>query len=651
MAAARNVSEDILQRLGSCVLIPIPRGVKAPAEQAWQLRTATDMADPDYIARLNNGSNVGVVLGKPSDGLCTVDIDDDQLADQFLKINPHLQATLVTKRVRGCNLWLRIEGEYPASTKLATTSGAAFGEWRADGNQTLIHGEVLDSAKGETEPTPYRRIGGGEHPITITFDAIEWPEKLSLPWRSRISEQALTELIERYGRPLIGGKILHPNEWFWAGLYSEENHILFEPEEAEFYHYNENSGLWRPKTKAKLAHELADRLLAASRELRFRPLESKRGTAVARRIMDALQGIVEQLGVFEETQRIVHCANGVLRIEGDGGFDLCEFAPTFYSRNQSPISFDENASCPRFLEELLHAAVPKDDVVLIQKYAGLCLLGDNLIQRILILDGMPGRGKTQLALIFQKLIGQINCCELRTEQLGERFEIGRFRKKTLLVGVDVPGTFLMQRWATKLKGLVGGDLMSGELKNNNSADLSVRGNKCVIITSNSRLRVRLEGDVGAWRRRLLIIRYEAPPPERKIADFADVLIREEGSGILRWALEGLEMLLNDVAETGADIVLTDAQSHRVDALLAESDSLRHFLEERVEPSEDSGLSTDELHFAYGDYCAEKHWNTLSMTAVSRQLPDLMLEQFEVVKTNKLERDGHNVRGYTGVVLK
>ena len=102
-----------------------------------------------------------------------------------------------------------------------------------------------------------------------------------------------------------------------------------------------------------------------------------------------------------------------------------------------------------------------------------------------------------------------------------------------------------------------------------------QGNFCVVITSNSRLQVRLDGDVGAWRRRLLIVRFEGPVPEKKIRHFADVLIAEEGSGILNWALEGLKMVLEDDREHG-DIQLTEAQSGIVDALLAESDSLRHF---------------------------------------------------------------------------
>ncbi|MHC4321018.1 MAG: hypothetical protein ACYST3_01960 [Planctomycetota bacterium] len=47
-----------------------------------------------------------------------------------------------------------------------------------------------------------------------------------------------------------------------------------------------------------------------------------------------------------------------------------------------------------------------------------------------------------------------------------------------------------------------------------------------------RLQVELDGDVEAWRRRLSIVRFEGPVPEKKIPDFASVLIVQEGSGIL-----------------------------------------------------------------------------------------------------------------------
>src|SRR5262249_28813199 len=148
----------------------------------------------------------------------------------------------------------------------------------------------------------------------------------------------------------------------------------------------------------------------------------------------------------------------------ENGGELLAFSPTFVSRNRSQIGFDGNAKCDRFLNELVIPAVLPEDVVLLQKYAGLCLLGVNLVQRMLILDGESARGKTQLANVIQAVVGRENVTQLRTKWLAERFETYRFLKKTLLIGVDVERDFLSTRGAGVLKGLVGGDWFDAEQK-------------------------------------------------------------------------------------------------------------------------------------------------------------------------------------------
>ena len=78
---------------------------------------------------------------------------------------------------------MRIKGDYPKSCKLKTRSGEDWGEWRADGNQTVIYGEAIDRKKGETKPTAYK-IEHRAPPIELAFDEIRWPDELVLPWQN-----------------------------------------------------------------------------------------------------------------------------------------------------------------------------------------------------------------------------------------------------------------------------------------------------------------------------------------------------------------------------------------------------------------------------------------------------------------------------------
>jgi phage/plasmid-associated DNA primase len=654
---SRSIVEKLRDLLGNdIILLPIRPGSKKPIPKNWQNTTPTQMQDPEYLAQLNHGGNVGVLLGH---GRATIDFDRDEDVEAFLALNPRLRETLRTRRVRGCNFWLRIKGGYPASCKLKTKTGEDWGEWRADGNQTVIYGKAIDKKKGETRPTAYKMANRAK-PIEIVFDEIRWPEELVLPWaRESLSStgalsspgvKSVDDLRRLYGAPFYLDDSGYPsslNESFWAGLFASENILLWEPTERAFYRYNSQTGIYEEESVDAIKRRLSDRLLEASRQINLFWLEKQRTDARLNSIAAHLRGILEHRGAFVQRERRIHLANGIFRFENGG--ELLPFSPAFLSRNRSPIVFDESATCPRFLNELVYPAMHKDDVVLVQKYFGQCLLGNNLIQRILILDGLSERGKTQLANAVQAVVGYENCTQLRTNWLADRFETFRFIKKTLLVGVDVPPNFLSTRGASVLKGLVGGDRQDAEQKHG-TGSFPFQGNFCVIVTSNARLRVWLCGDVGAWRRRLLIIRYEAPPPKKKIPDFGERLVREEGSGILNFAIAGLAMLLRDIDETG-DIVLTERQRTIVDNLLAESDSVRFFLQEAVEKAEDGDLSVNEIVEAYAAFCPEKSWNPLPITEIYRSLEGLMLELFQVTKSHSVIRDGKSVRGFCRVAFK
>lgn len=460
------------------------------------------------------------------------------------------------------------------------------------------------------------------------------------------------EIVNIYGQPYYldsEGSVTTINQSYWADLNQVEHIQLFEPNEKMFYRYCPETGLYISISEDVIKQEISSRILGVAREQSVSGLEQKRTNSNLVHIVSLLKGISEKKNAFSRNSKIVHLGNGVIVFKNNGEADFCAFSPDFYSRTQSPIPFDPTARCPRFLNELLYPAVSTDDAILIQKYFGLCLLGNNLIQKLLILDGQPGRGKSTLALIIQKCIGCVNVTQLRTKHLNERFELFRYLKKSLLTGIDVPGRFLSEKGAQVIKGLVGGDMFDAEQKGG-TGSFPFQGNFCILITSNSRLQVYLDGDIKAWKRRLAIVRVNDSVPPKKIPDFADLLIREEGSGIINWGLDGVRMVLQDI-EVFGDIKLTEAQNNIVDVLLAESDSLRHFLMESLVQDENASLSIAEIVEAYAEYCPKKGWNAKPITVIYKELEGLMLELFGTSKSGSIEREGKNVKGFRRVAFK
>jgi hypothetical protein len=68
------------------LLVAWPRGKKGCKGVKWSQVTAQDMMDPAYLDELAEG-NIGVILGPASGGIASIDIDDDQGAEEFLALN------------------------------------------------------------------------------------------------------------------------------------------------------------------------------------------------------------------------------------------------------------------------------------------------------------------------------------------------------------------------------------------------------------------------------------------------------------------------------------------------------------------------------------------------------------------------------------
>ena len=276
------------------------------------------------------------------------------------------------------------------------------------------------------------------------------------------------------------------------------------------------------------------------------------------------------------------------------------------------------------------------------------LLGPNTCHGIFIIRGTAGGGKSTLVTIVEKILGEENTAYLRTKHLTGRFETSAFIGKRVLVGKDVPGDTLTENGARLLKSLVGGDLLQAEIKYNPTKQ-AIRGDYHVIIASNNRLRIALDGDEEAWRRRLLVVDFEKPKPSKPIPDFAERLVAEEAAGILNWLIQGALCYRADMNKRGM-LALSERQQQRVATLLHDSDSVLSFVEQRLAKREKSDVSSEELLLGYHALCTEKKWRPVSGHHFQVRLPDLLCERFTICRRNDIMREGKAVRGYKNLAL-
>jgi len=473
------------------------------------------------------------------------------------------------------------------------------------------------------------------------------------------TDKELLELVlklqEKYGMPAYfdgNDRVSRVNYTFWVNLFFHVHNPVWDKAARRFYYYEETTGLWQEMEKLQMLYSFKQIMLNFSRAFWGQDVGCKCSLRDFRDIYELLiaRSNAEHGDFFNmdahAQNKTIHCKNGVLVYnEKKRKWILSDFSPEFRSRNRCEITYDENASCPRFLNELIHRVMSKEDAELLLLYFAQCFLGSNSSQTILILDGPGGCGKTTAGNLAEKLIGRQNCTELRLEHASSRFELQRMVGKTLLAGKDVRSDFLNGSSSYKLKALVGNDMMTMEAKGLNEA-VDIRGSFNVMITSNSRLCVKLDGDKKAWRRRLLIIRFKDVPPKTPIANFDDVLLEAEGSGILNLILAASVKLLR----SGGKIHKTETQERRVDDLLLESDGVNVFIEECVKPASGSTVASSEMLSALVKYYKGRDWKMLPTRTCRVKLVDAMLQIHNAVRRTDIMRNGKSRRGYSGFTL-
>jgi P4 family phage/plasmid primase-like protien len=490
------------------------------------------------------------------------------------------------------------------------------------------------------------------------------------PAEERTERELRQRLITEHGEPAfyrsndgeLSGitKLCAP---FFSGLYNAKHDVLWEPEEQRFYDYEASSGLWRVMTEPVLVSRVHQFMLSESRRNEIAAnsptlnMEERLSLKLDSEVVFRLKAIAEKRDVFRRDadfthgERFIHFANGVFVLR-DGKPD--GFRPGFdkrhYSRNRCPVNYDAKADCPRTVNEfLLPALCPETaqaDLDLLFAFIGFGLLGFNVLQKILILQGASQSGKSTFGKLAALLVGEENTAQLRTHLLHERFELGSFIGRTLLLGADVNPKFFLSPGAEVLKALTGGDLMQAELKQGNARP-TFYGTFNVIVATNDELKIKMQGDRDAWERRLVLVPFRHHEPKQRIRGFERLLVREEGSGIVNRALEAAMACL-----AASGLALNPAQRRRVLDMLDRSDPVQEFALDRIEKKEGGSLTKKDIREAFKKYCQERRWSVPSDRDIGARLPQVMKELHGADESNSVEDfAGHAVQGYRGVAWR
>lgn len=273
-------------------------------------------------------------------------------------------------------------------------------------------------------------------------------------------------------------------------------------------------------------------------------------------------------------------------------------SPKILSVNQIPWDYSPNADhgAGTEIENFLRFSIPDDDDrEMLLEYIGLCCSIDVHQQKMMVICGDGGTGKSTIINLIQEIVGKRNTSNVAMSKLEKDFHAIQMMGKLLNACADLEIDALDD--TSTLKKLVGEDSIQDSYK---GKDLISFDNYSKLLFSTNELPlVRNEKTEGFYRRLLILTMNEKP--EHRDPTLLQRL-RNEIPYLLHLAMEALHRMY----ERG-NIFESENSKLRVKQLRADSDTIEAFLTERTKTTRDLSdrIKRNEIFEAYEEYCKDE----------------------------------------------
>lgn len=336
-----------------------------------------------------------------------------------------------------------------------------------------------------------------------------------------------------------------------------------------------------------------------------------------------------------ETDRI-HVGNGVYFLDG-------RFLPVKnFCANRLAVNYNLSAPKPvrwlRFLSELLEP----EDIPTLQEYLGYCLIPSTKGQKMMMILGRGGEGKSRIGLVLKAMLGRsMNTGSIQKVE-SNRFARADLENRLLMVDDDMDMNALPK--TNYIKSIVTAEAaMDVERKGVQSYQVQL----CVrfLCFGNGALSSLYDHSDGFYRRQLILTTRNRPA-DREDDPFLVEKMCEELEGIFLWCLEGLHRLIRNnyhftVSKKGAE---------NVETVKRNNNNIIEFLHSTgyIQFRADAEASSKALYDAYTLWCEDNACHRLSASRLSSELAQNEV-LYNVEYTNNIYLSGgRRVRGFVGI---
>ncbi len=263
-----------------------------------------------------------------------------------------------------------------------------------------------------------------------------------------------------------------------------------------------------------------------------------------------------------------------------------------------------------FLKEIIE---DEDRINYLQELFGACLFGDSRFHVLPVFVGTGANGKSTILDVISGILNDYAATMpenflLDTTGNAHPTDIARLRGVRLAVASETrpDGKFNESR----VKMLTGGDTLSARFMGQNFFDF--KPTHTLFMAVNHLPEVKSGGD-GFWRRLRKIDFRKTIPAEKRKENFAQLLVQEEGPGILQWMVDGAVRLTNQGFSEPESVKMA-TQSYR-----HEEDHIAKFLDEKTIVADTASVTKVAVYNAYRDWCAENGEKPVTQNNLSREV--------------------------------
>jgi putative DNA primase/helicase len=334
----------------------------------------------------------------------------------------------------------------------------------------------------------------------------------------------------------------------------------------------------------------------------------------------------------------IHVANGTYHLDGTFSTEKD------YCRNRLPVAYHPEAPQPVTWLHFLSQLLEPEDILTLQEFIGYCFIPSTKGQKMLMLTGKGGEGKSRIGVVLRALLGT----NMKTGSVAKvetsNFARADLEHELLMLDDDMKLEALPQ--TNNIKAIITAELpMDLERKRQQSyqGDLYVR----FIGLGNGVLQALHDRSVGYFRGQIILTTKEKDP-NRKDDPYIAEKMTAEAEGIFLWALEGLHRLIaNDFRFT-----LSQSALDNLNDAVSDGNNIIDFLasEGYIRFRADYEASSKNLYAVYKQWCDDNALNSLSQKSFGSFLKQNE-SRYNLEYTNKVNIGGGRfARGFVGIEL-